>query len=136
MKSVFISPRKYIQGRDVLKELGVYVAMLGRKPMVLWDPGVKKIVGDTVLASLKEAKLDVVDVAFGGDSTHQEVNRVADIIRKQGADVSIGIGGGKTLDTAKAAAVETGVETGARRYRSLRGHDEGLTARDGLRSRR
>jgi glycerol dehydrogenase len=110
MKSALIAPRKYIQGRGVLKETGKYVAMLGRKPLVLWDSCVKNLVGGAMLASLKEAGLEVVDVDFGGESTKAEANRVAQIAKDRGADVSIGVGGGKVLDVAKAAAVYAGIK--------------------------
>jgi len=110
MKAVLIAPRKYVQGPDALKEAGSYISALGSKPLVLWDPNVKGIVGPTVLASLKEAGLDVVDVEFQGDSTQAEVTRVAQIAKEKGADVSVGVGGGKALDTAKAAAARAGIK--------------------------
>ena len=110
MKSILIAPRRYVQGAGVLSELGTYVAMLGTTPVVLWDERVKALVADTVLASLEGAGLDAVPVDFQGETTKAEAARVAQIIRDNGADVSIGVGGGKTLDTAKAAAVETGVK--------------------------
>ncbi len=47
MKSVFICPRKYIQGRGVLRETGAYLKLLGKKPLVLWDSCVKGIVGSS-----------------------------------------------------------------------------------------
>ena len=109
MKTVLIAPRKYVQGKGVLKELGTYVAVLGKKPMVLWDSCVKKIVGDTVIKSLEAAGLEPVEVQFQGDSTHEEVDRVAQIAKENGADVAIGVGGGKALDTAKAAAIGNGI---------------------------
>ena len=106
MKSVMLAPRKYVQGRGVIDELGTYVAMLGKKPMVLWDTCVKDIVGERVVASLKQAGMEMIEVIFQGESTHDEVSRVVKLAVEAGVDVSIGIGGGKVLDTAKAAAVE------------------------------
>ncbi|MFI5381726.1 MAG: glycerol dehydrogenase [Tepidisphaerales bacterium] len=108
MNMVFIAPRRYVQGRNLLREAGTYVAKVGKKPLVLWDARVKKIVGERLLGSLKEAKLDVVDVEFKGDSTRAEVARVAHIARESGTDMIAGAGGGKTLDTAKAAAAAAG----------------------------
>ena len=110
MNQVLIAPRKYVQGRNVLGEIGTYIKALGGHAMVLWDKRVKEIVGPTVLASLSEAEVKVTEVAFAGDSTKGECQRVAKIAKEKGADVSIGIGGGKTLDTAKAAAAEAGIK--------------------------
>jgi glycerol dehydrogenase len=110
MNKVLIAPRRYVQGPNVLKEAGSLVSVLGKKPMILWDSTVKGIVGDTILTSMKEAGLSIVDVVFMGDSTKPEAERVAQIIKKEGADISIAVGGGKTLDTAKAAAASTGAK--------------------------
>jgi glycerol dehydrogenase len=108
MKAVLIAPRKYVQGPDVLSEAGALIAAIGKRPLVLWDKKVKSIVGKTLLASLAEAKLKVADVAFAGDSTHAEVDRVAKLAVEARADVIVGVGGGKALDTAKAAAAKIG----------------------------
>jgi glycerol dehydrogenase len=110
MNKVLIAPRRYVQGPNVLKEAGSLVSALGKKPMILWDSKVKGIVGDTLLASMKKAGLAVVDVDFKGDSTKPEAERVAQIVKSEGADISIAVGGGKTLDTAKAAAASTGTK--------------------------
>ena len=110
MKFVLIAPRKYVQGRGVLGEVGAYLGMLGTKPLVLWDRRVKEIVGQTVLASIRDAGLEVVDVEFQGEATREERDRVVAIAREQGADVSVGVGGGKALDVAKGVAVEAGLK--------------------------
>ncbi len=107
MNKVLIAPRRYVQGPDVLKEAGSLVSVLGKKPMILWDSTVKGIVGDTLLTSMKKAGLEVVDVDFMGDSTKPEAERVTQIVKSQGADICIAVGGGKTLDTVKAAAAFT-----------------------------
>jgi len=104
MHFTFIAPRKYMQGRNLLREAGVHISKVGKRPLVLWDARVKGLLGERVLASLKAAALEAIDVEFRGDSTKAEAARVAQIARDQRADVIVGLGGGKTLDTAKAAA--------------------------------
>lgn len=110
MNAVFIAPRKYVQGRGVLQQAGDLIAAVGKKPMLLWDARVKEAVGETILASLGAAEVEAVDVDFQGDSTRAEVARVADLMKESGADVAVGVGGGKTLDTAKAAAAAVGAK--------------------------
>jgi glycerol dehydrogenase len=104
MHRVFIAPRRYVQGRKVIQEAGAWIKPIGQKIAVLWDSVVKDIVGDSLLGSLKESGLEVCEIEFGGDSTKTEVARVAEILKERSCDVVIGVGGGKTLDTAKAAA--------------------------------
>lgn len=110
MNKVLIAPRRYVQGRNVLQDAGSLIGQLGKKPMLLWDATVKGIVGEGLIKSLKDAGLEVVDVDFKGDSTKTEAERVARIITAQAADITVGVGGGKVLDTAKAAAASTGTK--------------------------
>jgi glycerol dehydrogenase len=110
MNKVLIAPRRYVQGPDTLKQAGSLIIALGKKPAILWDKKVKGIVGETLLASLKQAGLDVVDMDFGGDSTKAEAKRIADILTREGADIAVAVGGGKTLDTVKAAAASAGTK--------------------------
>ncbi len=110
MHFIFIAPRKYMQGRNLLREAGAHIGKVGKKPVLLWDARVKGLLADRILPGLQAAGLPVVDVDFRGDSTKTEAARVAQIARDQGADMIVGLGGGKTLDTAKAAAAAAGVK--------------------------
>ena len=104
MNRVFIAPRRYVQGRNVIHEAGTWIKPIGRKVAVLWDSTVKDLIGEPLLASLAKAELEATGIDFKGDSTKPEAERVAGILKEQGCEVVIGAGGGKTLDTAKAAA--------------------------------
>lgn len=48
-------------------------------------------------------------VEFNGECSPEEIERVAEEARRGGADAVVGIGGGKTLDTAKAVAHPAGM---------------------------
>jgi len=109
MKTVLIAPRKYVQGRGVLAEIGTCLKPLGRKPLVLWDGLVKNIVGETIRSSIRQAGLELVEVDFQGEATQAERARVTEIARSAGADIAIGVGGGKALDVAKAVAIDAGI---------------------------
>ncbi len=110
MKKVLIAPRKYIQGRGVLGELGEILHALGRSPLVLWDATVKEIVGPVVRASCEAAGLKLIEVDFEGEATAEERLRVTNVAREQSADMAVGIGGGKVLDVAKAVAVDANIK--------------------------
>jgi len=100
MPAVFISPRRYLQGRGVIGRLGSELARLGsRKPLILRDAVVAEIV-DGKLTSLEEATLE----DFGGQCSREEIERVTSVVRGSGADAVVGVGGGKTLDVARTVA--------------------------------
>ncbi|MEU6133052.1 glycerol dehydrogenase [Saccharopolyspora sp. NPDC047091] len=104
-----ISPGRYVQGRGALDSLGSYVAQLGATPLVLADDVVRGLTEDAITASFTAAGLPVRFERFGGVPTAAESSRVGDVVRDQGADVIIGVGGGAPIDTAKAAGDDTGL---------------------------
>jgi len=110
MASVFIATRKYIQGPGVLAECGRYLKMLGHRPLLLWDQCVRDICAETMLQSIHGVGLEPVEALFQGEATHAERARVTEIARQQRADISVGVGGGKILDVAKAVAVDAGLK--------------------------
>lgn len=57
---------------------------------------------------LAQAGFDVFEMTFSGECSHKEIDRVIQEIQKSDIDLVIGLGGGKVIDTAKAAAVKSG----------------------------
>ena len=104
MSKIFNSHSKYTQGRDELAKLGGYVDPLGTKALVINTPSGVKRVGAKVEAGFAEAKATPVYEDFNGECSENEVNRLVEVAKANGCDVIVGIGGGKTLDTAKATA--------------------------------
>ncbi len=105
-KFVFSSPRKYVQGQGVIRELGTYIAELSDHAFLVADDIVWGLIGDKVTSSLASARVTGHYERFNGEASENEIIRLADIARKEGTTVVVGLGGGKTLDTVKAVADE------------------------------
>jgi glycerol dehydrogenase len=104
-KAVF--PGKYIQGVGAIKELPALVNLLGRQGLLLASPSVNKQV-------LPQCGIDwqaqaVPTEVFRGECCEDELSRLAALMTQKHVDVLIGMGGGKTIDTAKIAADRAGV---------------------------
>ncbi len=103
MSRSFGSPSRYIQRRGEIARLGEHLAQLGRKPLFLIDAFLYDRYAESLGATLGdgfEARFE----KFGGECSDTEIARVTKIAADFGTDVVVGIGGGKTLDTAKMAA--------------------------------
>jgi glycerol dehydrogenase len=99
-------PLRYVQGPGVLADLGDTVAPLGKRALVIIDGFIQDHRQPAIESSLRVAGVDPVFARFCGESTDAEVARCSGLA--QGAEVVIGVGGGKSLDTAKITAFGLG----------------------------
>ncbi len=101
---IFRSPSKYIQGTDILKDLPDYISDLGKKLLLLVDPGIADILSPQLDALKAREDYSTEVVIFSGECTMPEIDRVGAVCKEKGIDVIAGVGGGKVIDTAKAVS--------------------------------
>jgi len=106
MRKTLIAPRRYVQGPDVLSELGGLLKPLGNKALVLWDQPLKGLAGDIVRQSLQKEGIGIFEVDFQGEATLVERDRIGALAVKEKCDISVSIGGGKVLDVGKGVAIQ------------------------------
>lgn len=108
MLSVFCSPSRYTQGKNATASLGPEMLGLGlRGPaLVLAGRSASRLLSSTWKATFNEARIDHAVQPFGGECSLAEIERVKSAARQHKAEVIIGAGGGKVLDTARAVAAD------------------------------
>ncbi|MCU7741731.1 iron-containing alcohol dehydrogenase [Priestia sp. YIM B13446] len=105
----FEMPTVVKHGIGAVKHTGEEVKNLGvSKVLLVTDPGVKKVgLADPVIASLKEADVDVI--LFDHVEANPSIHVVADgtkMYKENGCNGLVAVGGGSSMDTAKAIGVE------------------------------
>jgi glycerol dehydrogenase len=106
MQSILVAPGRYVQGAGACEEAGKQVVLLGKKALVLGGKRGLGSVRDALQKSFADNGIEYFEEAFGGECCDPEIERIAAVAKEKGADVIIGAGGGKTLDTAKMVALE------------------------------
>ena len=109
MARVFISPSKYVQGPGELARIGEYVKAYGAHALVVISAGGRRRSGEVISASLDAAGVACTYDEFNGECCQAEIDRLVEVLRACGADVVVGVGGGKIFDTAKAVAAAVDV---------------------------
>ncbi|MEI6101682.1 MAG: glycerol dehydrogenase [Eubacteriales bacterium] len=108
MKRIFISPLKYVHGEGELGNLGAYVKEYAKKALLVASKEDQKRVQILLDKAMQTDSFDLVYGEFGEECTKKEIERMQKLAEENGCGLLIGLGGGKALDTAKAAACQSG----------------------------
>ena len=98
------SPGLYLQGANILRELYKYVGEFGKKALIILSPSGMQRHGEALLSGLKTSDFLCRFEETKAECCRAEIDRIAAEARADLPDMVIGVGGGKILDIAKAAA--------------------------------
>lgn len=104
MKKIMISPSKYVQGEDELNNLGTYVKEFSDRALLVASKVDQARVQNYLDSATQKASFVLVYGEFREECTKNEIERMRKLAEENNCGVFIGLGGGKALDTAKAAS--------------------------------
>lgn len=107
-----IAPPRYIQGRNVLEQLGRYLSLIpSSNAAILISAGGQRRDGARLLLSIRSARIAATTVTFHGECSREEVERVVAVLRTNtpAVDCVVAVGGGKCIDAGKCVADRLGI---------------------------
>ncbi|CDE72731.1 glycerol dehydrogenase [Acidaminococcus sp. CAG:917] len=105
MRKAFICPSKYVQGEDELLNLGYFVKTFGDSALLIADSFALSLVKDKLEATQKKYGVKLLSAGeFSGECSRTQVAKLKEFASKNGCSCTIGLGGGKAIDTAKCVA--------------------------------
>ena len=100
-----VSPGIYCRQAGAIAKTGYYAALTGATACVIGGKRALNCVGAAIRDSLEANNVKLIDeIWYGGECTWDNVNRLAALPSVREAEVLIGVGGGRALDTSKLVA--------------------------------
>jgi len=104
MRKAFISPTKYVQGENEIENLGYFVRTFGDSALLIAHKDDVARVQDKLNKTAEKFDITFVESSFCGECSRQEVKRLQELAKEKKCMCTIGLGGGKAIDTAKCVA--------------------------------
>ncbi|MBE9218486.1 iron-containing alcohol dehydrogenase family protein [Dolichospermum flos-aquae] len=102
--SLSISPGKVIRGAGILSTVGAQVANLGTRPLIVAGNHTLNLSKEHLKPLFQSQQLHSILASYGADCCETSLKALRKAAKEHKADIIIGIGGGKALDTAKLVA--------------------------------
>ena len=99
----------YFNHEGIIDECGAFASHWGDRSLISGGRRALKAVEKRVSASLKKSGIYCEKHIFSGECCDETIFSIVGDVEGTKADVIIGVGGGKALDAAKAAAEECGI---------------------------
>lgn len=96
------SPRKFLISKNLINDIPEFIAEFGSRYLLLTD----FFFQEKIKSIFREKSPDILGniEIFGGECSQNEIDKWIDLYQSRDLDVIVGLGGGKTLDAAKAIA--------------------------------
>jgi glycerol dehydrogenase len=104
MRKAFICPTKYVQGEDEILNLGYFIQTFGKSALLIAHPDDVMRVKEKLDTTAEKFQVTFVESGFQGECSRQEVARLQELSKEKQCSCTIGLGGGKAIDTAKCVA--------------------------------
>ncbi|MHA0856935.1 glycerol dehydrogenase [Paenibacillus sp. CMAA1364] len=104
MRKAFISPSKYVQGEDELLNLGYFVKTFGDSALLIAHADDVNRVKEKLESTQNKYNVTFIESNFQGECSRDEVKRLQQLAKEHSCSCTIGLGGGKAIDTAKCVA--------------------------------
>lgn len=99
-----VAPAKVIRGSHVLQSAAVEIARLGSRPLIVGGNSTLAMTQESLQPSLQAQQLQIAQASYGADCCEATLKYLKKTAKEHKADVIIGVGGGKAMDTAKLVA--------------------------------
>lgn len=99
-----LSSGRYYQGCGTIKKCGSESAMLGKKVLIVAEKEIFDKVKENMCSSFEDADVAWTWHAFEGGCCEKNYNTIAKTAKEEEAQVILGVGGGRAIDTAKIAS--------------------------------
>lgn len=103
MANIIVAPGRYIQGKGEIRNLGKHIKALGRRAMIVTSRNGRARI-ERAMVGAETEEFTYIFEPFDGECSMSEIERLMHVFRENQCDLIVGAGGGKVLDTAKAAA--------------------------------